>query len=54
MCSRKCNFKTFATSVLEGVGGQYLAPAVLPLEKTRYQIWRRLGVHGDRFEQSFP
>ena len=31
------------TSVLDGVGGQRLAPAALPPGKTRYPLYRRLG-----------
>jgi hypothetical protein len=31
------------TSVLDGVGGQRHAPAALPLGKTRYPLYRRLG-----------
>jgi len=31
------------TSALDGVGGQRHAPAVLPPEKTRYPLYRRLG-----------
>jgi len=35
------------TSVLDGVGGQRLAPAALPPGKTRYPLHRRLGgLHG--------
>ena len=31
------------TSALDGVGGQRHAPAALPLRKTRYPLYRRLG-----------
>jgi hypothetical protein len=31
------------TSALDGVGGQPHAPAALPLRKTRYPLYRRLG-----------
>ena len=31
------------TSALDGVGGQCQAPASLPLEETRYPLYRRLG-----------
>jgi hypothetical protein len=31
------------TSVLDGVGGQRHAPVALPLGKTRYLLYRRLG-----------
>ena len=31
------------TSAVDGVGGQSHAPAALPLVKTRYQLYRRLG-----------
>ena len=31
------------TSALDGVGGQRHAPADLPLGKTRYPLYRRLG-----------
>ena len=32
-----------STSALDGVGGQRHAPAILPLGKTRYPMYRRLG-----------
>jgi hypothetical protein len=32
-----------STSALDGVGGQRHVPAVLPLGKTRYPLYRRLG-----------
>ena len=31
------------TSALDGVGGQHHASATLPLGKTRYPLYRRLG-----------
>jgi hypothetical protein len=34
---------SFSTSVLGRVGGQHHAPAPLPLEKTRYPLYRRQG-----------
>jgi hypothetical protein len=36
------------TSALDGVGGQHHAPAALPLGKTRYPLYRRLGGPQDR------
>jgi len=39
------------TSALEGVGGQYHAPAALPPGKTRYPFYRRLGGPQDRSGQ---
>ena len=31
------------TSAVDGVGGQFHAPAALPLGKTQYPLYRRLG-----------
>jgi hypothetical protein len=39
------------TSALDGVGGQHHAPAALPPEKNRYQLYRRLGGPHSRSEQ---
>ena len=40
------------TSALEGVGGKGQATAALPLGKTRYPLYRRLGLDG--CEKSCP
>jgi len=37
------------TSALDGVGGQRHVPAVLPLGKSRYPLYKRLGGHQGRF-----
>ena len=40
---QRYNCTVSLTSALDGVGGQRHAPAALPLGKTRYPLYRRLG-----------